>query len=105
MLVQAKVLRAEVAYRPRRQLVVHCEGLALRFFNFWGSQQKQFQREAEKGAGEKGEKGERPARAERQERPERTEKKPREAAGDEAGGGKKKSDKPGGEGAGPKNKK
>jgi ATP-dependent DNA helicase RecG len=49
VLVQAKLLRAEVAYRPRRQLVVHCEGLALRFFNFWGSQLKQFQREAEKG--------------------------------------------------------
>jgi ATP-dependent DNA helicase RecG len=47
--VQAKVLRAEVAYRPRRQLVVHCEGLVLRFFNFWGSQLKQFEREAEKG--------------------------------------------------------
>jgi len=47
--VQAKVLRAEVAYRPRRQLVVHCDGLVLRFFNFWGSQLKAFQREAEKG--------------------------------------------------------
>ena len=38
--VQAKVLRAEVAYRPRRQLIVHAEGLVLRFFNFWGSQLK-----------------------------------------------------------------
>ena len=45
--------RAEVAYRPRRQLVVHaeCEGepLALRFFNFYGSQLKQFERAAEQG--------------------------------------------------------
>jgi ATP-dependent DNA helicase RecG len=47
--VQAKVLRAEVAYRPRRQLLVHAEGLVLRFFNFWGSQLKQFQRAAEQG--------------------------------------------------------
>jgi ATP-dependent DNA helicase RecG len=45
--VEAKVLRAEVAYRPRRQLIVHAEGLVLRFFNFWGSQLKQFQRAAE----------------------------------------------------------
>ena len=48
-LVQARVLRAEVAYRPRRQLVVHGEGLVLRFLNFYGSQQKQFQRAIEDG--------------------------------------------------------
>ena len=59
---------------------------------------------AEKGEGGGGEKGDRAPRAERGERPERTEKKPREA-GDDAGGAKKKSDKPGGDGAGPKNKK
>jgi ATP-dependent DNA helicase RecG len=47
--VQARVIRAEVAYRPRRQLIVHAEGLVLRFFNFWGSQLKQFQRAAETG--------------------------------------------------------
>jgi ATP-dependent DNA helicase RecG len=53
VLVEAAVLRAEVVYRPRRQLVVHaeCEGepLALRFFNFYGSQLKQFERAAEQG--------------------------------------------------------
>ena len=51
VLVEAKVLRAEVAYRPRRQLIVHAqsggEPLVLRFFNFYGSQLKQFQRAAE----------------------------------------------------------
>ena len=49
VLVEAPVKRAEVAYRPRRQLVVHAEGLVLRFFNFYGSQLKQFQRAAETG--------------------------------------------------------
>ena len=53
VLVECAVRRAEVAYRPRRQLVVHaeCEGepLALRFFNFYGSQLKQFERAAEQG--------------------------------------------------------
>ncbi|HEX2567823.1 MAG TPA: ATP-dependent DNA helicase RecG [Burkholderiales bacterium] len=49
VLVEAKVQRAEIAFRPRRQLVVHAEGLALRFFNFYGSQLKQFQRAAEEG--------------------------------------------------------
>ena len=47
--VQARVQKAEVAFRPRRQLVVHAEGLVLRFFNFYGSQLKQFQRAAEAG--------------------------------------------------------
>jgi ATP-dependent DNA helicase RecG len=47
--VEARLKRAEVAYRPRRQLVVHAEGLALRFFNFYPSQLKQFQRAAEEG--------------------------------------------------------
>jgi ATP-dependent DNA helicase RecG len=47
--VQAPVLKAQVMYRPRRQLVVHAEGLVLRFFNFYGSQLKQFQRAADEG--------------------------------------------------------
>jgi ATP-dependent DNA helicase RecG len=47
--VQATVLKAQVMYRPKRQLVVHAEGLVLRFFNFYGSQLKQFQRAADQG--------------------------------------------------------
>jgi ATP-dependent DNA helicase RecG len=47
--VQARVLRMQVAFRPKRQLLVHAEGLVLRFFNFYGSQQKAFQRAAELG--------------------------------------------------------
>ena len=47
--VQAPVLKAQVLYRPKRQLVVHAEGLVLRFFNFYGSQLKQFQRAADQG--------------------------------------------------------
>jgi ATP-dependent DNA helicase RecG len=43
-LVQAAVQRAEVAFRPKRQLVVHAEGLVLRFLHFYGSQLKQFER-------------------------------------------------------------
>ena len=49
VLVQARVKRAEIAFRPRRQLIVHAEGLVLRFFNFYGSQLKAFQRAAETG--------------------------------------------------------
>ncbi len=49
VLVEAAVKRAEIAFRPKRQLVVHAEGLVLRFFNFYGSQLKQFQRAAETG--------------------------------------------------------
>jgi ATP-dependent DNA helicase RecG len=49
VLVEARVSRAEVAYRPRRQLVVHAQGLVLRFFNFYPSQLKQFERAAEQG--------------------------------------------------------
>ena len=45
--VQARVERADVAYRPRRQLVVHADGLVLRFLNFYGSQLKQFQHAAD----------------------------------------------------------
>jgi len=47
--VEAKVLKAQVMYRPKRQLVVHADGLVLRFFNFYGSQLKQFQGAAETG--------------------------------------------------------
>ncbi|MGE3678121.1 MAG: ATP-dependent DNA helicase RecG [Burkholderiales bacterium] len=51
--VEARVVRVEVAYRPRRQLLVHAQAddgpLVLRFFNFYGSQQKQLQRAAEDG--------------------------------------------------------
>ena len=47
--VEARVLKAQVMYRPKRQLVVHAEGLVLRFFNFWGSQLKQFQAAAQTG--------------------------------------------------------
>jgi ATP-dependent DNA helicase RecG len=36
-------------YRPKRQLLVHAEGVVLRFFNFYGSQLKQFERAAEQG--------------------------------------------------------
>jgi ATP-dependent DNA helicase RecG len=47
--VEARVLKAQVVYRPKRQLIVHAEGLALRFFHFYPSQLKQFQRAAEQG--------------------------------------------------------
>src|SRR6185369_12722297 len=47
--VEARVLSVEVKYRPKRQLVVHAEGLVLRFLNFYGSQQRQFQRAADDG--------------------------------------------------------
>jgi len=47
--VEAKVHSAKVEFRPRRQLIVRAEGLVLRFFNFYGSQLKQFQHAAEEG--------------------------------------------------------
>jgi ATP-dependent DNA helicase RecG len=47
--VEARVLKAEVKYRPKRHLVVHAEGLVLRFLNFYGSQLRQFQRAIEEG--------------------------------------------------------
>jgi ATP-dependent DNA helicase RecG len=47
--IEAPVLKAQVMYRPKRQLVVHAEGVVLRFFNFYGSQLKQFQRAADEG--------------------------------------------------------
>jgi ATP-dependent DNA helicase RecG len=52
-LVEARVERAEVAFRPRRQLLVHAdasgEKLVLRFFNFYGSQLKTLKRAAQEG--------------------------------------------------------
>ncbi|MDX1377172.1 MAG: DEAD/DEAH box helicase, partial [Burkholderiales bacterium] len=52
--LEARVVRTEIAYRPRRQLVVHARWgeipLALRFFNFYPSQLRQFQRAADEGA-------------------------------------------------------
>jgi ATP-dependent DNA helicase RecG len=50
LLVQAPVRSAQIAFRPKRQLVVHAEGLVLRFLNFYGSQVKQFERAAREGA-------------------------------------------------------
>ena len=57
VLVEARVRRAEIAYRPKRQLLVHAEtpgepgrSLVLRFFNFYGSQLKALQRAAEDNA-------------------------------------------------------
>jgi ATP-dependent DNA helicase RecG len=47
--VEAPVRRVEIAFRPRRQLVVRCEGLDLRFLNFYGSQARQFERAAQDG--------------------------------------------------------
>jgi ATP-dependent DNA helicase RecG len=47
--IEAPLLRAEIVYRPRRQLVVHAEGVVLRFFNFYPSQLKQFERAVEQG--------------------------------------------------------
>jgi ATP-dependent DNA helicase RecG len=47
--VQARVLEAQVMFRPRRQLVVRAAGVALRFFNFYPSQLRQFQRAADEG--------------------------------------------------------
>ena len=49
VLVEGIVHKVEVKFRPKRQLVVHAEGLVLRFLNFYGSQQKQFQRAADEG--------------------------------------------------------
>ena len=45
--IEAEVRKAQIMYRPRRQLVVHADGVVLRFFNFYPSQLKQFQRAAE----------------------------------------------------------
>jgi ATP-dependent DNA helicase RecG len=47
--IEARVLKAQVMYRPRRQLVVHADGVVLRFFNFYPSQLRQFQRAIDDG--------------------------------------------------------
>jgi ATP-dependent DNA helicase RecG len=49
VLVEGRVLNVAVKFRPKRQLVVHAEGLVLRFLNFYGSQLKAFQRAADEG--------------------------------------------------------
>ena len=43
VLVEAPVRRVEVAYRGTRQLLVHCDGIALRFMNFYPNQKKSFE--------------------------------------------------------------
>jgi ATP-dependent DNA helicase RecG len=45
--IEAMVLKAQIMYRPRRQLVVHADGVVMRFFNFYPSQLRQFQRAAD----------------------------------------------------------
>ncbi len=47
VLVQAPLQRATVAFRGKRQLLVHAEGLALRFFHFNTGQVAQFKRAIE----------------------------------------------------------
>ena len=47
--VEAKVESVKVEFRPKRQLIVRAEGVVLRFFHFYGSQRKQFQRAADEG--------------------------------------------------------
>ena len=52
--LEVAVLSVEIAYRPRRQLVVHGredsgDPLSLRFFNFYPSQVKQFERAIDTG--------------------------------------------------------
>jgi ATP-dependent DNA helicase RecG len=49
VLVEAPVRTTEVAFRPKRQLVVHCDGLALRFLNYYPNQRKGFEQAAELG--------------------------------------------------------
>jgi ATP-dependent DNA helicase RecG len=49
VLVQARVLRAAVVFRGKRQLVVNASGLMLRFFHFRNTQLDQFREAAEKG--------------------------------------------------------
>ena len=49
VLVQAKVQSAKIVFRPKRQLAVLADGVALRFFSFWKNQQEKFQDAAERG--------------------------------------------------------
>ena len=48
-LVQARVERASIVFRGKRQLVVNAEGLVLRFFHFRASQLAQFKRAIDEG--------------------------------------------------------
>jgi len=48
VLVEARVQRAAVVFRGKRQLVVNAEGLVLRFFHFHNSQLAQFKQAIEK---------------------------------------------------------
>ena len=48
VLVQARVLRAGVVFRGKRQLIVTAQGLVLRFFHFHASQVAQFKQAIEK---------------------------------------------------------
>ncbi len=43
VLVESRVRRVEVVYRGRRQMLVECEGLALRFMNFYPGQKQAFE--------------------------------------------------------------
>ncbi len=49
MLVQTRPQRATIVFRGKRQLVVHAEGLVLRFFHFRNSQLAQFKQAIEQG--------------------------------------------------------
>ena len=49
VLVEAPVRSTEVVFRPKRQLIVHCDGLALRFLNFYPNQRRGFEQAAELG--------------------------------------------------------
>src|SRR5439155_1039331 len=49
VLVEARVQRAAIVFRGKRQLVVNAEGLVLRFFHFRASQLAQFKQAIEEG--------------------------------------------------------
>jgi ATP-dependent DNA helicase RecG len=49
VLVQARLQRATIVFRGKRQLIVQAEGLTLRFFHFRNSQLAQFKRAIEQG--------------------------------------------------------
>jgi len=49
VLVEVPVRRVEVAYRPKRQLVAHCDGLVLRFLNFYPNQKAGLEQAARAG--------------------------------------------------------
>ena len=41
--IETGVRRVEVVFRPTRQLLVHCDGISLRFMNFYPNQKKGFE--------------------------------------------------------------